>query len=342
MHEILGYTRDEFEKLRISDFELIESADETVEHIQKIIREGSDTFETKHRTKGGAVCNILVSSRAIYIGGRTFIQSIWRDITDRKQAEATLAKLNKELVAKNKELESVLYAASHDLKSPLVNIQGFSHELSQSCKLIRSALASKDKTQDMEKAVDNALKKDIPEALDFILTSTEKMDLLLSGLLDLCRLDTTVMNVKLIDMNTMMADAVANIEYQIKEAAAEVDIEKLPPCLGDVSQISRVFSNLLTNALKFLDESRPGRTHIYGRSRDNQSIYCVEDNGIGIAPEHQEKIFEIFYQLEPDKRKGEGLGLTIVRRIIEKHNGKIWVESKLGKGSKFFVSLPSL
>ena len=341
-HEILGYTREEFEKLRLSDFEVIETAEETTEHIRKIIREGSDAFETKHRTKGGAVCNILVSSRSIRIGSRDFVQSIWRDITDRKQAEQATYKLNKELEAKNKELESILYAASHDLKSPLVNIQGFGYELSQSYDLIRSALTSKEKAAGMEKAVDIALKEDIPNALEFILASSAKMDSLLSGLLDYCRLGTTVMNVTPIDMNTMMTDVSGNMEYQIKEAKAEVDIGPLQPCLGDSSQINRVFTNLLTNALKFLDESRPGQIRIYSRSLDDQSIYCVEDNGIGIAPEHQEEIFEIFYQLEPEKRKGDGLGLTIVRRIMDRHNGRTWVESEKGKGSKFFVSLPNV
>ncbi|MHC4364023.1 MAG: PAS domain S-box protein [Planctomycetota bacterium] len=340
-HETLGYTRDEFAKLRISDFEAIETANETAAHIQKIIREGSDTFETKHRTKGGVVRNILVSSRSVHLGNKAFVQSLWRDITDRKQAEAALAKLNKELAAKNKELESILYAASHDLKSPLVNIQGFGYELSQSCELIRSALTSKGKDADMKKAVDVTLNEDIPNALDFIVASTTKMDSLLSGLLDLSRLDTVATNVKAIDMKAMMADVAVSMEYQIKEAAAKVDVDPLPPCVGDPSQINRVFSNLLTNALKFLDESRPGQIRIYGKSQDNRSIYCVEDNGIGIAPEHQEKIFQIFYQDEPDKRKGEGIGLTIVRRIIEKHDGKVWVNSELGKGSKFFVSLPS-
>jgi signal transduction histidine kinase len=97
----------------------------------------------------------------------------------------------------------------------------------------------------------------------------------------------------------------------------------------------------LDNALKYLDDSRPGMIHIYGKIDNGQSIYCVEDNGVGIASEHQNKIFEVFHRLEPDKKSGEGLGLTIVRRILDRHNGKIWVESELGKGSKFFVSLPS-
>jgi signal transduction histidine kinase len=193
----------------------------------------------------------------------------------------------------------------------------------------------------MEKGVEIALNEDIPNALDFILASSIKMDSLLSGLLDYCRLGTAAMNVRTIDMNTMMTDVSENIEYQIKETKAKVDIEPLLPCLGDPSQINRVFTNLLTNALKFLDESRPGQIRIYGRSQDDQSIYCVEDNGIGIAPEHQEEIFEMFYELEPEKRKGDGLGLTIARRIIDRHNGRIWVESEKGKGSKFFVSLPN-
>ena len=107
-----------------------------------------------------------------------------------------------------------------------------------------------------------------------------------------------------------------------------------------ITYTSKKQANLLANALKFFDESRPCRIRIYSRSLDDQSVYCVEDNGIGIAPEHQEEIFEMFYELEPEKRKGDGLGLTIVKRIIDRHNGGIWVESEKGKGSKFCVSLP--
>jgi len=264
------------------------------------------------------------------------------NITARKEAEQARQRLNKELEVKNKELESILYAASHDLKSPLVNIQGFSHELSQSCELVRSTLAGKDKTADKEKEMEVALSEDIPQALDYILASSAKMDALLSGLLDISRLDAIKISVKPIDVNAMMANVIENIKYRITKTGAELDIKSLPACLGDISQINRVFTNLLTNALKFLDKSRPGKIHIYGKSQKDNSIYCVEDNGIGIAPEHQEKIFEIFYQLEPEERKGDGLGLTIARRIIDRHNGKIWIESEVGKGTKFFVALPNV
>ena len=262
------------------------------------------------------------------------------NITERRQLEQIRRQLNKKLKTKNKELESILYAASHDLKSPLVNIQGFSHELSQSCELVRSALIGRKKDAKLEEVFDIALSKEIPESLNFILASTKKMDLLLSGLLDLSRLDTMAMTLEEIDMNTMIGNVVSSMEYQIKESGSDVKTQQLPPCCGDMSQISRIFSNLLSNALKSLDSSRAGKIKIYGTIEDDYRVYCVEDNGVGIAAKHQEKIFEIFYQLEPDGEKGEGIGLTIVRRIAERHNGRVWLESKIGKGSKFFVSLP--
>jgi PAS domain S-box-containing protein len=341
-HQDLGYTRDEFEKLKIPDFEVIESAVEVAEHIRKIIKEGADTFETRQKTKNGEIRNILVSARAVSIGGKDFIQAIWRDITEHKQAEAAREKLNKELEEKNKELESILFVASHDLKSPLVNIQGFGNELARSCDLVRLILESKEKTADMEKKLRLALDESIPEALGFIFTSANKMDSLLSGLLRLSRLGSASMEARPLDINALLAGVAGSMEYQIKKIGVLLEIEQLPSCVGDASQINQVFSNLLDNALKFLDDSRAGMIRIYGRVEDGQSIYCVEDNGVGIAPDHQNKIFEIFHQLEPDQKSGEGLGLTIVRRIVDRHNGKIWVESEPGKGSSFFVSLPSV
>jgi signal transduction histidine kinase len=269
------------------------------------------------------------------------IVGISRDITARKLVELDREKLMQTLAFKNKELESILHVTSHDLRSPLVNIQGFSSELSRSCDLLHSTLKDKIKASDISEEVQKAFNKDVPEALGYILTSARKMDSLLSGLLRLSRLGQVVVDIERLDMNAMLTDVVKNIEFQVKEAGATVELETLPACFGDVSQINQIFSNILDNALKYLDESRPGMIHIYGKIENGQSIYCVEDNGVGIAPEHQNKIFEIFHRLEPDKKNGEGLGLTIVRRILDRHNGKIWVDSELGKGSKFFVSLPS-
>lgn len=313
---------------------------------QKVIQSGQPLVSREEPTVDAAGSRKWYSTTKVPLrdsrGKIVGLVGISRDITKRRRAEEDRERLMQTLALKNEELESILYVTSHDLRAPLVNIQGFSHELSRSCDLICSALGDKVTAADVDEKVRVALNKDVPEALGFIMTSASRMDSLLSGLLRLSRLGQAAVNIEPLDMNAMFANITKSMEYQVKEAGATVDIESLPSCLGDASQINQVFSNILDNALKYLDESRPGVIRIYAKVEDGQSIYCVEDNGAGIAPEHQSKIFEIFHRLEPDKKSGEGLGLTIVRHILDRHNGKVWAESELGKGSKFFVSLPSV
>ena len=111
---------------------------------------------------------------------------------------------------------------------------------------------------------------------------------------------------------------------------------------GDRTQISQVFSNIIDNAIKYHDPKRSGLIKVTGSNEDGQVIFCVEDNGIGIAQEDQQRVFEIFQRLQPDANPGEGLGLSIVRKILDRHSGKIWLESEPGIGSKFYVSLPAV
>ena len=266
---------------------------------------------------------------------------IIRDFTERRRAEKERERLLGELKDKNKELEQVFYVASHDLRSPLVNIQGFSKELEQSLEHVQSALNSKDVTSKVKESLAPALEEDIPEALQYIRTSIAKMDSLLSGLLRLSRLGRAALNIKKLDMNELLSDIIKTFEYKIKEKGITPQINELPPCFGDETQINQVFSNLLDNTLKYLDPKRPGTIKISGKQENGQVIYHVEDNGIGIAEGHQDRIYEIFHRLNPEVSSGEGLGLTITRRILDRHAGKIWVESELGKGSTFFVSLPT-
>jgi signal transduction histidine kinase len=138
-----------------------------------------------------------------------------------------------------------------------------------------------------------------------------------------------------------MSEVISSLEFQVKEAGAIVEVEELSPCYSDEAQINQVFSNILDNALKFLDPTRSGVIRVSGKEETGQMVYCVEDNGIGIAEKDEKAIFEMFCKLDSADKRGEGLGLTIVRKMVDRHGGKVWVESELGKGSRFFVALPN-
>jgi len=296
-----------------------------------------DNFEMEVVTKRGKAKNIITSAT---IDGET-ISGMVIDITERKRAEEKCGRLIREMVDKNKELEHIVYAASHDLRSPLVNILGFSKELEYASKQVHSVLQNGEVSSPVKEELAPILEEDIPEALQYIFKNTSKMDSLLSGLLQFSRTGRTALTIKQLDMNKLMSDIFEAFDYQIKKAGANVTKVKLPSCRGDMTQINQIFSNLLDNALKYLDPKRAGIIKISGHKLKGQSVYCVEDNGIGIAKEHQGKIFDMFYQLNPGASSGEGLGLTIARKILDRHKGKIWVESEPRKGSKFLVSFPA-
>lgn len=268
-------------------------------------------------------------------------QSTNLDVTKEKDAEQSIARLNRELLLKNAELEQVVYVASHDLRSPLVNVQGFCKELAGSLLDLTQRIGKGDIRGDVAKSIAPIITTDIPESLGYIQTSVARMDSLLSGLLKLSRLGRAATSIVVLDIGKILSEVLKNFEYTCKQKGAEMRVDgPLPSCRGDQVQTSQVFSNLVDNALKYLDPSRPGKITISGTQEDGNAVYCVADNGIGMAPEHCEKAFEIFHRLDPKFAEGEGLGLTIVRRSLDKQGGRVWAESEPGKGSRFLVSLP--
>jgi signal transduction histidine kinase len=271
---------------------------------------------------------------------RNKILELEQENAERRKAEKEQERLNAELKIKNKELEQVLYVTSHDLRSPLVNVEGYSKELDHSLNELMSSIEKVHVPSGLKDKIALMVKKDIPESLNYIQISVSKMGTLLNGILSLFRLGRSELTIEDIDMNKMMTDIVKTHSFKLKELRIKTEVSKLPNCKGDSSQINQVFSNLLDNAIKYSESERSCVINISGYKDMNQSIYCMDDNGLGIAPEHQDKIFEIFHRLEPNMIKGEGMGLTIAHRIIEKHKGRMWVESEPGKGSKFFVALP--
>ena len=264
--------------------------------------------------------------------------AIRTDITTRKENEEKLERLARELEEKNKDLESVVYIVSHDLRAPLVNVQGFGKQLERACGKILEATSKSEAPSSPE--LKQALEVTIPQALRFIHAGIIKMDGLLDGFLRFSRLGRVALTVRPLDMNAMLASIIESMQFQITQARAEIRLAPLPQCLGDATQTNQVFSNLIDNAIKYRDPERPLTITISGRIEDGRAVYAVKDTSIGIAPEHQPKIFEIFHRLDPHTTLGEGLGLTIAQRILERQNGRLWLESQAGIGSIFYVSLP--
>jgi PAS domain S-box-containing protein len=268
--------------------------------------------------------------------------AIRTDITQRKADEEELQRIAAELAEKNKELEAIVYTVSHDLRSPLVNVQGFGRQLNRGCDALRAAVAAAETGLVPAEQLKAPLDTSIPQALRFINAGVNKMETLLAGLLRYSRLGRVALSIRPLNINGMIAEIIAATKFQLDEVGAEVKVDPLPTCLGDNIQTSQVFGNLLDNALKYRDPSRPLRVRITGKIEAGQAVYQVSDNGLGIAAEHQAKVFDIFHRLNPDATPGEGLGLTIAQRVLERQKGRIWVESRAGGGSTFFVSLPAL
>lgn len=265
------------------------------------------------------------------------------DITAKKQAELTRETLTRTLAQKNRDLESLLFVTSHDLRTPLVNIQGFSERLAKCCDQLATTTAQCDLPPAIRQQVQTAITEQIPKAKHFIQTSLAKMDRLINSLLHLSRLDRAGMKLEPLDMNRLMRDVVANQAFQVQASGAQITLDPLPPCQADGPLLNQVFSNLLDNALKYKVADRILRVSISGQCQADRSVYCIADNGIGIAPEHQDKIWLTFHRVNPEGPvAGEGLGLSYVRKIIERHNGDIRLESMPGEGARFYVTLPGV
>lgn len=343
---IFGWKRDEVVGRKVSD--IIIPPQYKKAHEKRL----SHFIETGE----GAIFNMQIQISAVHREGHEFpveltiaparagdkyiFIAIIRDITERKKAEEKLQNLNAELAWKNRELEQIVYITSHDLRSPLVNIYGFSRELGFSVNKLVSELGSSRIPADIKESTSRLVENDIIGALDYITKSVSKMNVLLDGLLRLSRLGRIELKIQQVDMNNLMSDVAGIFKYQLKDAGVDLVVSDLPPCKGDQDQLNQVFSNLIGNAMKFLNDQQPGIIKVTGYKQNDKSIYCVEDNGIGINAADQEKIFEMFRQISPGKNSGEGLGLAIVQKAVEMHGGKVWVESEPDRGSRFYVSLP--
>lgn len=256
-------------------------------------------------------------------------------------SDITLIRESQEMLnAKNKELENYIYVASHDLRSPLVNIQGFSKRLQKQSEQIKNVFENYTVELEQKHAIEKITHESIPRTLHFIQTNVQKMDVLINGLLQISRTGRIKLYLHEVNTYELIKGIITSFNYQLAEIGAKVKLEQLAHCYGDENQLNQVFSNLISNAIKYRDLNRSLHITISAQTHMNKVIYKIEDNGIGISPEHLEKIWDVFFRVDsslPDA--GEGIGLSLVKRIVEKHKGKVWVESTLNTGTSFFVEL---
>ena len=346
--KIFGYSRSEIIGQPVTTIMSEENKNKHKEGFERFIKTGKSniidkTIEIPGKTNEGIEMPLELSLSYQKIENERYtFTAIIRDVTEKKNAKKEIENLVKDLTHKNKDLEQLMFAMSHDLRSPMVNIQGYSKELKLAFEQVHSILKNNDFAFIEKEKLTLSLEKDIPESLKYIFTSISRIDSLILGLLRLTRLGSKMLIIRQLDMEKLVSDVVATHEYMLKEKDITLHINQLPPCSGDEMQINQVFSNLLDNALKYLDTGRKGIIEISGQRVNEYVVYSVKDNGIGISVEHHDKIFKVFKRLKPAEGTGEGLGLAIVCRILERHRGKIWVESEPGKGSEFFVSFSGM
>jgi light-regulated signal transduction histidine kinase (bacteriophytochrome) len=241
----------------------------------------------------------------------------------RLKTKEDLRKLVAELKHSNRELESFAYINSHDLQEPLRSIISYA--------------------QLIEMRYKGQLDSDADEFIDFMVGGALRMKDMIQGLLDYSRVGTQGGEFKDFSAEEVLSVVSYNLKVSIEECRAEITHDPLPVIFADESQITRVFQNLIWNALKFRKEGIPPEIHVSARKDENNNeyVFSVSDKGIGLEEQYFDRIFEVFKRLHTiDEYKGAGIGLAIVKRVIDRHGGRVWVESKLGRGSTFYFTIP--
>ena len=293
---------------------------------------------------GGALVDAVVGGSAVLAARYT------RDLL-RAQAEVRALNVGLEervnertadLISANEEIQRFAYIVSHDLRSPLVNIMGFTSELETGMQAIDRYLATAANDDDPTlKEARQALDAEMPEAIGFIRSSTGRMDNLINAILKLSREGRRRLEPQRLDMAKLLDIATDTVVHRLAESGGEIAVtQPIPDITSDRLAVEQIFGNLIDNAVKYLDPSRPGRIVIRGRELPFGVQYEVEDNGRGISPNDRERIFELFRRAGIQDQAGEGIGLTHVRALARRLGGDITLESQLGKGTTFRLSLP--
>jgi len=322
--EMLGYAYDELIHLNVREIVPPEIAARESDFIQRIQETGLGVAEVENVRKEGTRIVIAMSATIVEISDKPHIIVIARDITKHKQMDEEREHLLKELEAKNTELERFTYTVSHDLRSPLFAIEGFARLLGKNLK--------EGKAEKVEKDL-----KQIEEGVTM-------MDRLLTDTLELSRIGRVANPSEDVPFGEIVQEALEQTTEQIKSSGVEISVaEDFPTVHVDRMRIVEVLVNLITNSINYMGEHPHPKIGIGHRldPDSNETVFFVRDNGIGLDPSQHEKVFTLFYQVDKSSM-GTGAGLAIVKRIIEVHGGRIWIESEKGKGCTVCFTLPNI
>ena len=293
-------------------------------------------------------------------GGRLYLNAILRDVTERVRAEeairalnqeledrvkartAELEEANRQLARKNEENETFVYSVSHDLRSPLVNLEGFSRELALSCAEVKQILTDPAMPPQLRAKAETIVGQEVAESIGYIQAGVARLTGIIDALLRLSRLGRVQYEPRAVAVVPVVERVVRSLRVTADEKGAAVTVGPLADAWADPVAVEQVFGNLVGNALNYLSPSRPGRVEV-GSAPGEPDVctYFVRDNGVGIPAAHQTQVFQAFRRLHPGLSLGEGMGLVMVRRMLERLGGRVWFESVEGEGTTFYFTLPA-
>jgi PAS domain S-box-containing protein len=293
-------------------------------------------------------------------GGRLYLNAILRDVTEQVRAEeairalnqeleervkartAELEETNRQLARKNEENETFVYSVSHDLRSPLVNLEGFSRELALSCDEVKRVLTDPAMPPKLRAKAEAILGQEVHESIGYIRAGVARLTGIIDALLRLSRVGRVQYEPRQTAVGLIVERVVQALRLTIDEKRATVAVGPLPDAWADPVAVEQVFGNLVGNALNYLSPNRPGQVEV-GSAPAEPCVrtYFVRDNGVGIPAAHRTQLFQAFRRLHPGLAPGEGMGLVMVRRMLERLGGRVWFESVEGEGTTFYFTLPA-
>ncbi|WP_077146488.1 ATP-binding protein [Sphingopyxis sp. KK2] len=305
------------------------------------------------RTQMWFYATLLTAGLLIILVAAATLLLIRRTLVDLRSSRAELHRLNEnleevvdartgELKRANAEIQRFAYIVSHDLRSPLVNVMGFTAELETARQSITSYLAKgeADGWQAPDATTRLAIEEDLPESIGFIRTSTQKMDRLINAILNLSRQGRRTLAPERLDLAALVQGIVATLQHRIDETGTDVVVGDLPLIVNDRLAVEQILSNLIENALKYLQPGRPGVITVAGGTDLGRAFVAVTDNGRGIEPRDHDRVFDLFRRSGVQDQQGEGIGLAHARALAYRLGGTIELQSELGVGSTFRLVLP--